>query len=1511
MQEMDIPSVESNPSFSVLTAGHLVRIQGLYLKHLIPETELLDTPPQVLVDRIRYFDQLRTMTLQLHEPGIASAPQALALHDRITRDMALYQHFADSPQSLALSLTASSDVHFPSNYNNSLNTSNHPSSLHRPPSMTSLHSTQRTTLSTTIIPPTVSLDDSFFTVPPGKDFEHNILGPLNIFRWTSLRLLTGSIFNSEFETQFGLPTVFSVTAGIAIGTTKSIIMLYDMNQQLSGTLGSIEDEKSYGSVTCLDVSSDQTQIVVGYANGFVTFWDLQNRNCLKIVSPVAPLSTADGHLIGLPIVSVACSTKDKFFSCDFVGTAFFHTLLRRVLYISMRSIRIHGKKVINAEDPLVSTTVRSLQAISKSNVKYPGDTSLLVAISSPYKIAILCMKPTPQIIYRSTWVNLQKLDKERPITQVNQSHLKWWVPTKNKHALAPSHPILAFSYENVLGILYVTWGVSETPEGSIPKLVFRIQNQIECPSPITSINWINSQFILCSCEDDTFRIYEASKLSFVESSSMTPRKLLQNIKWPENVNASIDFVPTFNHSICSSFHRLFALTEAEFCFATLLTWQDRISVLVRAGRFSDAFEMGVELYKGNFPVAVWGIPVTQEEREHALSDHLAGLVLNLVSMSLSSYNESDGDVATYESTCKLVFETCLAIEKSELIFGEIWDRFEDAGLENIFISILQNLILVESITAVPNPHIIQVMFSQEKLNPAVIEQVVLHLDPRSLDLNHTIGVCKKLGLMNALFYVYNRGLSDYKSPLIEVLSMLTPDNLNELVDTLKQQIYTLFVYIAFILTGKSFPMGELPEEEYRTASNDILGFLCSPTFLKHGKNSVLAVGIEPWPYFQILLELDTFEMLKVLGAVFDSQSLDMGIALEQNNTLLITRQYVINLLLHLIESGNWTQEQLDNIYSFIGRAYYKHSVSLKLHKLELMKIFKALLSSELAATIEMRQIALLSLYDAGFSPARADSDKEVYLEQFQKAQFWRVYERIVLQDNKFDLAIHSYIQDPSRQTEMYKNIRRWLNDTSLNLNDLSLIKNTIKTRLGEIVWDGLEITKLFTDYWPSEHYDMIESLASNLEAQFYYIGGLINPSENSTNIKSGNLSAVYERRIYDLYIRLMSSLKPNEVRPFLEWCGGMFLEVPYSQQEVLQICTDEGLTDGLIYLHKQMGNYHQSVTLCIDQLLENLAEFEKCELTPCNSSKKLQPSRSTDNDISLVHLTLTKQSQPKTEDDGKLMQNVEKQAYYYLNQCIEICENYTSEVGKSASEIAYYSMLERICFQLEAVTDLHSSIRDKAITFVMTVVSIPSILIRLFQCRSNVQFGKYKSLVSYLLATCGHQKITLEYVNEIVNSYLFEDYNELVKSTKSSFHPSLGQCQLCRRLFHIRVMTIQQQKDRVILFKCHHGYHLRCLKDTLETVQLQMGIGGSLDDYELWYEFTILNGRCVVCGSPSEQKRKGKLSAALLPPKTVTRYCFNSKVAEIDEPTKEDVVEQSYVNIDSHIYKKSNMVTQF
>lgn len=261
---------------------------------------------------------------------------------------------------------------------------------------------------------------------------------------------------------------------------------------------------------------------------------------------------------------------------------------------------------------------------------------------------------------------------------------------------------------------------------------------------------------------------------------------------------------------------------------------------------------------------------------------------------------------------------CIAIQRLDLLFGpQIYDKFRlhfphsfagsgapvvgssasallsslatgsspvSLGSE-LFLELLEGYVLTDQLVTIPVP-ILQELFPlyHFKRRLPQLEQMLLHLNPLSLDLAYLIPTIKAYRLFSACIYMYNRGQSAFHSPLDEILGVLTdPSNLTTgslaaaaipsadaplgpISDAEKfAMAYKLLLYIDYCFLGRAFPRkGELPAEYKAGVKAQVLSVL-----FRKDVELVGGIALPNYPYLSYFLNLHTQEFLHILSIVFD------------------------------------------------------------------------------------------------------------------------------------------------------------------------------------------------------------------------------------------------------------------------------------------------------------------------------------------------------------------------------------------------------------------------------------------------------------------------------------------------------------------------------------------------------------------------------------------------------------------------------------------------------------------
>jgi len=503
----------------------------------------------------------------------------------------------------------------------------------------------------------------------------------------------------------------------------------------------------------------------------------------------------------------------------------------------------------------------------------------------------------------------------------------------------------------------------------------------------------------------------------------------------------------------------------------LFSWEERISTLIRSGNIVEAISIAIDFYKNSGKYAVMNLPTNDKKRMLDTGEYIEKLLVSYVNMTLvvpvdyEYINPEMSDMAVYQHLSHICFEVCITINRFDLLYGHIYDKFSECHLQDIFFETLEIYIL---------NHEIDKLYSENDMNPSIseafinyfyekkwysrLEECIILIDPTLLNIDHIIKIFRDKKLFKGLIYIYSHVLKDFISPIIEILMDLIEakengsnqsidqdnylklkthsennvydiknelkgyemkenlraksesdinkrpkeknvkiveaftNNINneedEIRNTKKISIkkkkdveYMLYVFIAYSLSGKSFPFGLPNTDNAKEAKIQCYNFLFSKNYIKwqyRKEYKDIVIGTAPYPYLKELLKRNTSETLKVLGAAFEDTSMNEEIILDPdylkidkdtslirkthqfmtNNDLdyvdfnnadksikKINYQYIIHILFNIIDTKNEfsNYEQLQ-FYEFISRMISKFSTFIYLEEDILEKIYNFLLT---------------------------------------------------------------------------------------------------------------------------------------------------------------------------------------------------------------------------------------------------------------------------------------------------------------------------------------------------------------------------------------------------------------------------------------------------------------------------------------------------------------------------------------------------------------------------------------
>ncbi|KAJ1304772.1 hypothetical protein OPQ81_005908 [Rhizoctonia solani] len=1049
------------------------------------------------------------------------------------------------------------------------------------------------------------------------------------FRWTTLDTASSLTHSASL---YGRATVLAANGLICLGTTSSRALIFDFRQQLKHIIVPPSTTTMHpGAVTAIALSTDHTYVAVGHTRGHIFLYDLSNpQTPARTVEPVTLQSVLagrkEGHLIDTPVthVSFVGARHTAIVSADAGGLAFYHSL-GKVLFVEASDIvRILGRYPGLGETPIGPATEAPLRPNTKGKGKatdnanrarlstaitirvaslplgttrHPTDEYQIQALITPSKLIVVGFKPSPK-----TWFR-----RHNPNQESRSEPLLAWFP-----AYAPADETKD----------RITQRIRDEKKGKVDKLevgtlVFDELKTIYLGEHerVRALQWLNVQQLLVVIRPTTFLVYDVPSGSRVESVELD-HSWLHPVMFTPQMPASI------SHNVKVYKGKTFLLGQDELRVGTLLSWADHILNRVKSGDFIGSIDLAREYYTSSAPGSTYGLP---PDPRPVVGAKLLELMSSSAQFAFSEQHMREGsgansDPALYPRLVEACAKACVAMGDMSFFYDDLWEDYAEHGIGAIFLDTLIPLVLDNTVPSDIPPVVSQrlVAHCDERGEYKQAEKLIWHINPGCLDVNHAIGLCKRHALYDALIYVYNAGLRDYVSPIVEFLSLIREiqrqrredsgsEALEAYLEDAVPNAYKVYDYLNNILTGLSYPSKRRMEEGADQAKASVYSFLCFGRSSTWAGKLVLTAeeegGVEPpYPYLRQLLRFDAEALLNSLDLAFEDSYLN-------GPDEAVSRQVIINILLDVLasptvsSSSNLSASATSFIRIFIARNVPKYPQFIHISPSALHRILVALASDPDSETREDRQLAaefLLSVYNpTGESELR---------ELFKRAGFFRILRSMYRTEKQWVMLAEAYLQDPSVGAhELFTNLDEILERTQPQKDRFDEIIALIQNYLPPLVQlSSIQTAYLLDKFAPNLHIHATELLKAE-HLRFKYLRALVQPhlawdmDDDDHEVMhiarppSRHLDASLQRE----YLSLMCHEEPETVLPLLESDSGFAFDL----EQIIDVCSQHKMFNVIVWAInrdngaapaiKQLEEFQQNQTAEIIQWVSSAEEIPK------------------------------------------------------------------------------------------------------------------------------------------------------------------------------------------------------------------------------------------------------------------------------------------------------------------------------
>ncbi|KAL2142722.1 hypothetical protein VTI28DRAFT_810 [Corynascus sepedonium] len=1070
--------------------------------------------------------------------------------------------------------------------------------------------------------------------------------PWEVVRWTKLKKLNGQVFSESGRRNFGSPTCLAVSATIVLGTSKGIILVFDYNQNIKFIIGPGTKAVESGPITAIAISADHTTIAGGHANGSIFTWDTSraSRPFLSIphIDPAQQQKRpTDGHVQNVKVTHLGFlgTRHTALVSADDRGMAFSHLATRGTgaLGRTVKTTRILGRYPDSKPPPgktLKPSSVLAFASLPLGNVEMATDSLGLTAMLTPYLLVIVSTTPIAQTQHKSA------RPKEVAAHSALTGCLAWFPGVKLKVAdpvtgSQISKVKLVYCWSNVLTVLDVDEIPSEDKDKP-PSLRFKARSRWKCEEAIVAVQWLSRSVLTVLTISQRLIVLEDRSMRMTEAFDLIHKHIYHVDLFSKQLGALVEQLdeedPSMHGVVADAFYmslktykgRLFLLGFNDISIGALSNWADRLIALMENGDYVGAIKLATSYYTGDANKLTVGLPEDTALRHSMVQDKL----MEIMSASLKyafgqrQKNRESVDDRHLQELSETCFVACMSVGDVDFLFDEMYEWYEDAGLEGIFLETLEPYILDGSITSIP-PVVVKAMVTHfvSKGWESRLEEVICHMNTATIDLDQITLLCKQHSLYDALLYVWNQALSDYLTPLFDLLSLLVPlmQNGQYSGDRMDAEIYAvnalkIFPYLSYVLTGRVYPTGEtLPEDVSRKAKAELYWLLFSGKSITWPKGSNKRLLTRPnqsqepsFPYLRLILNFDAASFLSALNEAFEdsflndspeesSTSSGRDLPEEQIFGLTVNRQYIVSILMEIMNSPEFSSNETIYLDMFIARNLPKYPQYLLFPGSTLTKVLVGLCKypgRDLAEDAQLSAEYLLSVYQ----PA----DVTELIPLFKEAGFYRILKRIYRGDKQYGKLVQTFFEDPEDQEEVFNCIDMYLRpQAGLTRRQSQDILQVIKHRSTELVnLDPATAAQTIAKHAPELHQHVLDSVAAQPGLQYAYLKTLLEPEKETT------LGRSTDRDLVEQYLRLKCQFDPDHVSDYV----GLVQSSDLRLEQLLPTMEETGVIDAAVILMAKEGQVQEAMGRLIKHLETLESALQGLLDSPQDNAHNLQMS---------------------------------------------------------------------------------------------------------------------------------------------------------------------------------------------------------------------------------------------------------------------------------------------------------------
>ncbi|KAG9149694.1 hypothetical protein Leryth_012420 [Lithospermum erythrorhizon] len=783
---------------------------------------------------------------------------------------------------------------------------------------------------------------------------------LGYFDIDAHNFITQTIASEAFRRDHGSPQVLAVHFNyIAIGTSRGGVVVVsskytphhaDKMDTKMLILG-LQGNRSHAPVTSMCFNQQGDLLFAGYGDGHYTVWDVQRASALKVITE---------HKA--PVVHMLYLGQNNVVSGDTKGVVkLIHfsvvPLLNRISYSAPTKLLDETTSTVVCAVPLISSEIHSGTSVPSqgSNAVSTGGLSSrmggVVGGDSGWKLFDGSSTIEEGVVIFVT-------HQSALVAKLNPSIEVYAQLPKPDGVRDGAMPYAAWKYMVVseevssetsgrVALLAIAWD-RKVQVAKLVKSELKVYEKWDLVAPAVGVVWLSDQLLVVLTSIGQMCLFSRygnliHQTSFAMDGSLSDDLISSHTYFVDKLGNS---EKAHHNCVMVRGAKIYILGSMHLAVSRLLPWRERIEVLQRAGDWMGALYMAMTFYDGQAQ-AVIDLPRNLNDVQKTVMPYLLQLLFSYVDEvfsyisvacgkqdkrpdpSVEHYDECDSEESEakeqYSRVGGVAVEFCIHINRTDILFDEIYSRFGKIKHQETFLELLEPYILKDMLGSLP-PEIMQALVEHYSRRGWLqrVEQCVLHMDILSLDFNQVVRLCREHRLHGALIYLFNKGLDDFKTPLEELLVVLQDSPIAS-VPTLG---YRILIYLKYCFQGMAFPPGHgnIPPARLPSLRNEIVQFLLESS---SGPSSWSVSNIsfdEGSTYLHHLLEFDTGSTLDVLKLAFvEDESLDTkDLSLDSVNSDGMLTEDDDDLV---SQNHELVQKLIDVLSDILGMSYFQTSDS--------------------------------------------------------------------------------------------------------------------------------------------------------------------------------------------------------------------------------------------------------------------------------------------------------------------------------------------------------------------------------------------------------------------------------------------------------------------------------------------------------------------------------------------------------------------------------------------------------